>query len=95
MKEYTKILDRLKDIELQLKAVWWDNLIYFLLLAMAGISIIAVLTNWILLKLVCVLCILMSIVAFVALQFAEKIELNKIRKKYEKLKGVEKDEREN
>jgi len=76
-----KTLDILERIELQLKAVWWDNLLFWLWLMMAGLAIFSVVIKSVKMAVATGVTFIFLSIFF---QFAEKKELNKIRREYEK-----------
>ncbi len=76
-----EILDILERIELQLKAVWWDNLLFWLWLQFIGLAVFSAVVKSIKMAIgVGVAFIFLNII----FQLAESKELNKIRKEYEK-----------
>jgi len=79
--ETEKILDILERIELQLKAVWWDNLLFWLWLMFLGLAVFSAVIKSVKMAVVMGITFIFLNIFF---QFAEKKEMKKIRREYEK-----------
>lgn len=76
--EIEKSLER---IELQLKAIWWDNLLYFGYILSTMFMIIFYLTNQ---KMMLLVAGVMAIIIYPITQILEKIQMKKIKEDYKK-----------
>lgn len=74
--EIEKALER---IELQLKAVWWDNLLYFLWMLIISLELVAMFTHNLILVMYG---FVFFIILYPIIQLFEYIQLNKIRRYY-------------
>jgi len=76
-----QIFNSLERIELQLKAVWWDNFIFWLWLMLVGLAVFSAVIKSVKMAVAIAVTFIILNVIF---QLAEKKELNKIRREYEK-----------
>lgn len=76
-----KIKEALERIELQLKAGWWDNLMYFLYILIIFLELVAMFTQN---STLVIGGFIFLVISYPLIQLFEYIELNKIRRLYKK-----------
>ena len=81
MVKQMKIEKALERIELQLKAIWWDNLMYSCWIVSLLTAVIGILTKNLI---VIIMAIILYLIIYPLIQICEYFEKNKIRRLYKK-----------